>query len=54
MSALAEFESDLFRERVRSGLAAAHKHGVVFGRQPGQRVKADRYAPRVLKLVDEG
>jgi len=23
-------------------------------RRPGQRVKADRYAPRVLKLVGEG
>jgi putative DNA-invertase from lambdoid prophage Rac len=54
MSALAEFERDLLRERVRSGIAAACKHGMVFGRQPGQRVKADRYAPRVLKLVDEG
>jgi putative DNA-invertase from lambdoid prophage Rac len=26
----------------------------VFGRRPGQRVKADRYAPRVLKPVGEG
>jgi putative DNA-invertase from lambdoid prophage Rac len=34
--------------------AAARKRGVVFGRRPGQRVKADRYAPRVLKLVGEG
>ena len=40
MSALAEFEQDLLRERVRSGIAAARKRGVVFGRQPGQRVKA--------------
>ena len=54
MSALAEFERDLLRERVRSGIAAAQKRGVVFGRQPGQRVKADRHAPRVLKLVGEG
>jgi hypothetical protein len=30
------------------------KRGVVFGRQPGQRVKADRFAPKVLKLVGEG
>jgi hypothetical protein len=28
--------------------------GVVFGRPPGQRVKADRFAPKVLKLVGEG
>ena len=31
MSALAEFERDLLRERVRSGIAAAQKRGVVFG-----------------------
>lgn len=54
MSALAEFERDLLRERVRSGIAAARKRGVVFGRRPGQRVKADRYASKVLKLVGEG
>jgi DNA invertase Pin-like site-specific DNA recombinase len=54
MAALAEFERDLLRERVRSGIAAARKRGVVFGRRPGQRVKADRFAPRVLKLVGEG
>ena len=42
------------RERVRSGIAAARKRGVVFGRRPGQRVKADRLAPKVLKLVGEG
>jgi len=54
MAALAEFESDLLRERVRSGIAAAQKRGVVFGRRPGQRVKADHFAPRVLKLVSEG
>ena len=26
----------------------------MFGRRPGQRIKADRYATKVLKLVDEG
>jgi putative DNA-invertase from lambdoid prophage Rac len=40
MAALAEFERDLLR--------------VVFGRQLGQRVKADRHEPRVLKLVEAG
>ena len=54
MAALAEFERDLLRERVRSGIAAARERGVVFGRQPGQRVKADRHTPRVLKLVSDG
>ncbi len=32
MAALAEFERDLLRERVRSGIAAARKRGVIFGR----------------------
>jgi len=54
MAALAEFERDLLRERVRSGIAAAKARGVVFGRRPGQRIKADQYASRVLKLVDDG
>ena len=39
MSALAEFERDLLRERVRSGIAAARKRGVVFG---GARVSVSR------------
>ena len=54
MAALAEFERDLLRERVRSGMAAARTRGVVFGRRPGQRIKADRYATKVLQLVAEG
>jgi putative DNA-invertase from lambdoid prophage Rac len=54
MAALAEFERDLLRKRVRSGIAAARERGVVFGRRPGQRIKADRFAPKVLKLVGEG
>ncbi|MCP5127667.1 MAG: recombinase family protein [Gammaproteobacteria bacterium] len=54
MAALAEFERDLLRERVRSGIAAAKARGVVFGRRPGQRIKADQYTSRVLKLVGDG
>jgi DNA invertase Pin-like site-specific DNA recombinase len=54
MAALAEFERDLLRERVRSGITAARKRGVVFGRRLGQRIKADRFSPKVLKLVSEG
>jgi len=50
----AEFERDLLRERVRSGIAAARKRGVVFGRRLGQRVKSDRLAPKVLQLVGAG
>ncbi|OLV19206.1 Site-specific recombinase, resolvase family [Deinococcus marmoris] len=54
MAALAEFERDLLRERIRSGVASAQERGVKFGRQPGVRVKADRYQSRVLKLREEG
>jgi putative DNA-invertase from lambdoid prophage Rac len=54
MAALAEFDTNLLRERVRLGIAAIRKRGVVFGRRPGQRVKSDRFASKVLKLVGEG
>lgn len=40
IAGLAEFERDLLRERVRSGLAAAKARGKVLGRKPGQRPKA--------------
>jgi DNA invertase Pin-like site-specific DNA recombinase len=42
------------RERIRSGIAAAHARGVKSGRRPGQRVKAEQLAPKVLQLVSEG
>ncbi len=54
IASLAEFERDLIRERVKSGIAAAQARGKKIGRQPGQRVKADRLAPKVIKLVEEG
>jgi putative DNA-invertase from lambdoid prophage Rac len=54
MSALAEFERDLLRERIRSGLAAAKARGTLLGRRPGQRIKADRLAPKVLECVKAG
>jgi putative DNA-invertase from lambdoid prophage Rac len=53
IAALAEFERDLPRERGRSGSDAPRQRGVVLGRRPGQHVKADYFAPRVLELVDE-
>ena len=49
MAGLAEFERDLIRDRVKSGLAAARPGGVKFGRQVGQR-PSDKKAKRVLGL----
>jgi Resolvase, N terminal domain len=37
MAGLAQFERDLIRDRVKSGLAAARARGVVLGWQVGQR-----------------
>jgi len=54
MASLADYERDLIRERVKSGIAAAKARGKKIGRQPGQRVKADRLAPKVIKLVEGG
>lgn len=54
MAALAEFERDLLRDRVRSGIAAAKANGKTFGRKAGQRPKADRLGAKVLRLRAEG
>ena len=53
MAGLAEFERDLIRERVRSGLAAARARGVALGRKVGQR-PSDKKAKRVLAMHGEG
>jgi DNA invertase Pin-like site-specific DNA recombinase len=53
MAGLAEFERDLIRERVKSGLAMAKANGVKLGRQEGQR-PSDRKAKIVLELHREG
>lgn len=52
MASLAEFEHDLLRERVRSGIAAAKARGQTFGRKPGYR-PSERYAPEVVRLSEE-
>jgi len=53
MAGLAEFERDLVRERVKSGLAAARARGVALGRRVGQR-PSDRKAKRVLAMHRDG
>jgi putative DNA-invertase from lambdoid prophage Rac len=53
MAGLAEFERDLIRDRVKSGLAAARARGVKLGRQHGQR-PSDKKAKRVLAVRKEG
>ena len=53
MAGLAEFERDLIRERVKSGLAAAKARGVKLGRQEGFR-PSDKKAAKVRKLHDDG
>jgi len=54
MAALAEFERNLVGERVRSGLAAAKARGKILGRRPGQRIKSDSLAPKVIHMVSQG
>ena len=52
MASLAEFEHDLLRERVRSGIAAAKARGQTFGRRAGYR-PSDKHAAEVLRLIEE-
>ncbi len=52
MASLAEFEPDLLRERVKSGIAAAKARGQTFGRRAGYR-PSDRHAPEVVRLSSE-
>jgi len=54
LAGIAQFERDLLSERVKSGLAAARARGKKLGRQPGQRPKSDKLAPKVLELAAEG
>jgi putative DNA-invertase from lambdoid prophage Rac len=54
LAGIAEFERELIQERIRSGIAAAQARGKRLGRQPGQRPKSDRLAPKVLALISQG
>jgi len=48
---LVEFEHDLLRERVTSGIAAAKARGQTLRRRPGYR-PSDRHAPEVVRLSE--
>ena len=54
INAVAQFERDLLSERVKSGLAAAKARGRKLGRQPGQRPKSDKLAPKVMDAIAAG
>ncbi|HJU16760.1 MAG TPA: recombinase family protein [Stellaceae bacterium] len=54
IAGIADFERELLQDRIRSGIAAAKARGKRLGRQPGQRPKSDRLAPKVLALVADG
>jgi putative DNA-invertase from lambdoid prophage Rac len=53
MGSLAEFERDLMRERVLSGIAAARRRGVKLGRRPGF-VMDKPHDANIMRLRDEG
>lgn len=54
MAALAEFERDLVRERVKSGLAAAKARGKKLGRKPGDNYKVEKIRKRAQQLHSKG
>lgn len=54
LAGIAQFERDLLSERVKSGMAAAKARGRKFGRQPGQRPKSDKLAPKVMEAIAAG
>jgi DNA invertase Pin-like site-specific DNA recombinase len=55
MAGLAEFERDLIRERVKSGIAAAKARGVRFGRRPGETTPGvQAKVKQILKMTGEG
>ena len=51
LGAVAQFERDLIRERVNSGLKAARQRGVTLGR-PGTNAK--KHLPQVIELLRRG
>ncbi len=54
LGSIAEFERDLIRDRVRSGLAEAKKKGRRLGRQTGLTPKIKRLVPTIRELRSQG
>ena len=54
LAGIAQYERDLLSERVKSGLASAHRRGKKLGRQNGQRPVSDKVAPKVIQAAKEG
>lgn len=54
MCALAEFERDLTRERIRSGVATARAKGRRLGKPPGLTERVKRLTPKVISSRSEG
>jgi DNA invertase Pin-like site-specific DNA recombinase len=53
LAGVAEFERNLFRDRVKSGHAVAKARGVALGRPVGKR-PSDKHADRVLAMLKRG
>ena len=53
-ASISEFERDLIRERVKSGIAVAQANGKHIGRKEGDFRKTDKIALSVLSLLHEG
>ncbi len=54
LAGFSEFERDIIRERVKSGIASAKARGKRIGRQEGDNVKVDKHTKEVMRLVSEG
>lgn len=54
LSGLAEFEKDLIKERISSGLQNAKAKGKVLGRQTGDNIAVDKHSAKIQALAAAG
>jgi DNA invertase Pin-like site-specific DNA recombinase len=54
LASLAEFERDLIRERVKSGISLAKSRGRSIGRRAGQCPQQEKLKSKILSLKREG